>query len=78
MKDVIKIKQKELRMVVGGDAHYLPGQRVSTGHLAFVEYVTHWGTNVVVLNGDMFDFSQISKYPPTSWKKKPALAEEIA
>lgn len=74
--EVIKIKGAGQRVYVGSDAHYWPG-KPSTGHRAFCGMMSMYGPDVVVLNGDMFDFSRISKYPPLGWQKLPAVAKEI-
>ena len=74
--EVIKIKGGDQRIYVGSDAHYWPG-KASTGHKAFCELMKMYGPDVVVLNGDMFDFPTISKYPPLGWKKCPSVVKEI-
>jgi hypothetical protein len=61
---------------VGGDAHYWPGEP-STAHRAFVKFIQR-ETNLaaVVLNGDAYDFPNISRHD-VDWDKTPAVKDEL-
>ena len=63
--------------LVGSDAHYWPGDR-NVGHRAFVKFAAHIKPDLVVMNGDVFDGSTISRHPPIGWEKMPTVAEELA
>lgn len=74
--EVIKMKPVH-RVFVAGDAHYRPGQKLSAGHLALCTLLRLYQANVVVMNGDAFDFPTISKYGPLGWKNEPTVKKEI-
>lgn len=74
--EVVKIKAGNSRVFVGSDAHYWPG-KPSTAHRAFCQMIRDQMPNVVVLNGDMFDFPSISSHPPIGWEKFPTVKQEI-
>lgn len=64
------------QVLVGSDAHYWPG-KPTTAHRAFVKFVKKLKPALVVINGDVFDGSQISRHPPIGWEKTPLVVEEI-
>lgn len=74
--DVMKIKDENFRVYVASDAHYWPG-KPSTAHRGLVGMMGQYPADVVVLNGDMFDFPGISKYPPNDWPAYPSVKKEI-
>ena len=63
-------------VIVGGDAHYWPGQ-ISTAHRAFVKFIRDLKPVGVVMNGDVFDGSSISRHPPIGWENRPAVIDEL-
>lgn len=63
-------------VLIGSDAHIWPGPR-STGMRAFVAFCKELKPKVVILNGDMMDFPQISKHDPIGWESWPTVQEEI-
>lgn len=63
-------------VAVASDCHYLPGE-ISTAHMAFCEVVKRIKPDVVMLNGDVFDFAQIGRHPAMNTRPKPTLKAEI-
>lgn len=63
-------------IVVGSDAHYWPGV-ISTAHRAFVNFIAKNKPEVVVLNGDLFDGTNVSRHPRTDWTALPSVKEEL-
>ena len=63
-------------IIVGSDAHYWPGI-ISTAHKAFVEVIKDLKPDLIVMNGDLFDGSNISRYPKSSWLRTPSVKEEL-
>jgi hypothetical protein len=62
--------------LVGSDCHYWPGPP-SLMHRAFVRFCKEYKPRIVVMNGDVCDFGQISRHPPIGWEKLPEVQEEI-
>jgi hypothetical protein len=66
--------------LVGSDCHYWPGPP-SLMHRAFVSFCK--GQHIdkkpveVIINGDVIDAGQISRYPPIGWTQQPTLKQEI-
>lgn len=65
-------------VLVGSDAHYWPGYE-STSHRAFIAACKWFQKDLraVVLNGDVFDGSSISRHPPMNYADQPSVKEEI-
>ena len=63
-------------ILVASDAHYWPGI-VSTAHKAFVKACEVLKPQIVVMNGDAFDGSTISRHPPIGWESSPSVIEEL-
>lgn len=61
---------------IASDCHYLPGE-VTIAHRAFVEAVKHLKPSLVILNGDVADFAQISRHDPMGWQKRYPVKEEL-
>jgi len=72
----IEIEVKNGVVIVGSDAHYLPGQ-ITTAHRAFVKFCSDLKPRVVVLNGDIFDGGTISRWPRIGWDNKPTVKQEL-
>lgn len=63
-------------VVVASDFHYWPGEP-STGHRALIYITRELQPDIIVANGDICDFSTISRHPPLGWTSMPTAAEEI-
>lgn len=63
-------------VLVGSDFHLWPGDR-STGFRAFVKFCKDLKPKVVVANGDVLDFPQVSRHPPIGHQHLPSVEEEI-
>jgi hypothetical protein len=48
-------------VMIGSDCHYNP-EYISTAHKAFVYFTKQLKPNMVILNGDLFDFAVISQH----------------
>ena len=68
-------------VLIGSDAHLLPGT-VTTAWRGFVYFVRQFHKTdkltAVVLNGDVFDFPRISRFPPPGWETQPEIHAELA
>jgi hypothetical protein len=65
--------------LIGSDCHYWPGPP-SLMHRAFVRFCKGQHTDKpveVIVNGDVIDAGQISRYPPIGWTHQPTLQQEI-
>jgi len=63
-------------VMVGSDCHYNP-EYVSTAHRAFVHFIKQLKPNMVILNGDLFDFAQISQHNRIGYQKHPTVLQEL-
>lgn len=63
-------------VIIGGDAHYWPGEP-STAHRAFVQFIRDMKPRAVIANGDMFDGARISRHPPIGWAQTPTVKQEL-
>lgn len=63
-------------VLVGSDAHYWPGI-VTASHKGFVKFCKDMSPRIVIMNGDVFDSSTISRHPPIGWEKRPTLIQEL-
>lgn len=61
-------------VLIGGDWHIWPGE-ISTAGRAFIKFAKKRRPRAVILNGDVMDFPQISKYVPA--EDLPTLEEEM-
>ena len=64
-------------VMVGGDGHFWPGER-SPAFDAFINLIPELKPSMIIMNGDSFDGSRISRHPPGGWAKMPDVAEELA
>lgn len=71
-----RITVKNGTVFVGSDCHYWPGE-VSTAHRAFVALAEKMQPKAVVMNGDVLDFSQISRHDPIGHEQHPILQDEL-
>jgi hypothetical protein len=72
----VNVEIRNGTVIVGSDAHYIPGQ-VTTAHRAFVKFCGDLQPRIVILNGDIFDGSTISRWPRIGWDNKPTVKEEL-
>jgi hypothetical protein len=67
-------------VIVAGDAHYWP-LKPSLMHRALVHFLNHYRQEktlrAVVMNGDVTDFSSISRWPQVDWERRPTIKDEI-
>jgi predicted Zn-ribbon and HTH transcriptional regulator len=63
-------------IMVGSDCHYNP-EYTTTAHKAFVYFMKVLKPNMCVLNGDLFDFAQISAHHRIGWQKHPTVQQEL-
>lgn len=61
--------------LIGSDAHIWPGP-LTTAMRAFLKFADELRPRVLILNGDVLDFPQVSRHPH-SWEEWPTVAEEI-
>jgi hypothetical protein len=72
----VHLKVTDGIVLVGSDAHYWPGE-ASVAHRAFVKFTKDFKPQAVIMNGDAFDGSSISRHPPIGWTRLPTVQEEI-
>lgn len=63
-------------VIIGGDGHFWPGER-SASFAAMVELIKELKPSMVIMNGDVFDGSRISRHPPGAWCQFPTVADEL-
>jgi len=63
-------------IVIGSDCHYWPGI-ISTAHRAFVKIIKDLNPKMVIMNGDVFDGSSISRHPVSGWGSTPTAKQEL-
>jgi hypothetical protein len=73
----VHIEVRNGTVLVGGDAHYQPGQ-ATTAHRAFVHLVKELQPAAVIANGDMFDGARIGRHPKIGFlESAPSVKEEL-
>jgi hypothetical protein len=63
-------------VIVGSDLHAWPGIR-TTAFRAFLKFVENMSPKAVVMNGDVFDGSSISRHPRIGWENHPTVLDEL-
>ena len=63
-------------VLIGSDFHIWPGQE-SLALKAFKRFADDLKPDIVILNGDVLDFPQISKHQPIGWEAAPNPKQEI-
>jgi hypothetical protein len=63
-------------ILVGSDCHYNPDY-ISTAHKAFVYFTKQLKPSMIVLNGDLFDFAQISQHHRIGFQHHPTVQQEL-
>lgn len=72
----VHLEVKNGVVLVGSDGHYWPGE-ASIAHRAFVKFCKDLKPVAVIMNGDAFDGSSISRHPPIGWEDNPTVQQEI-
>ena len=62
--------------IVFSDAHFWPGID-TTAYRALLYFIDNLKPKVICCNGDAFDGSSISRFPPIGWEKVPTVKEEL-
>lgn len=76
-QDFVNLQLDNARVLVGSDIHVWP-EVETTAMAAFVLACEHMRPDVVVLNGDVFDGTEISRFGSSEHNKKPSPAQELA
>jgi hypothetical protein len=63
-------------VLVGSDCHYNPDY-ISTAHRAFVHFTKQLKPSMIVLNGDLFDFAQISAHNRIGFQPQFTVLQEL-
>lgn len=63
-------------ILIGSDRHNLPG-RTPQAFLGFLQLASEEGPDVIVINGDWFDFSDIGRFHRIGWQERPGIDEEL-
>ncbi len=63
-------------VLVCSDVHCWPGP-LTTAQNAFVWFASHLKPAAIVINGDLFDGTGLSRFPSSNWNKKPSVKEEV-
>ncbi len=74
-----RILQHEVQdgmVLVASDCHYWPGE-VTVAHKAFVTLLKEFKPQTIILNGDVFDGSRISRHEPLMGTNPPTPKQEI-
>jgi hypothetical protein len=72
----VKVELHNGIIIVGSDAHYIPSI-CSTAHKAFVKLIKELQPKMVIMNGDVFDGSSISRHPRIGWSKNYTVKQEL-
>jgi hypothetical protein len=73
---MVPFKIENGHILIGSDAHYFPGI-ISTAHRAFIKMCRDVRPCAVIMNGDVFDGSTISRHPRIGWDNKPTVQQEL-
>lgn len=63
-------------VLIASDCHYWPNV-ITTAHKAFVKLCRDLKPKAVIMNGDVFDGANISRFPSIGWEQKPQVVEEL-
>lgn len=75
-KAVAHYSIKDGMVLIGSDAHIWPGP-LTTMQRAFLWFAKKHKPACIIINGDMFDGSAISRFPSIGWEKKPSVQQEL-
>jgi len=73
---IIQHEVQDGMVFVASDCHYWPGE-VTTAHRAFVTLLKEFKPKTIILNGDVFDGSRISRHEPLMGTNPPTPKQEI-
>lgn len=73
---IIQHEVQDGMVFVASDCHYWPGE-VTTAHRAFVTLLQAYKPQTIILNGDVFDGSRISRHEPLMGTNPPTPKQEI-
>ena len=73
---IIEHEVENGRVFVASDCHYWPGE-VTVAHNAFVTLLKEYKPQTIILNGDVFDGSRISRHEPLMGTDPPTPKQEI-
>lgn len=62
--------------IVASDSHYWPGEP-STAHRALLKFIKVLRPHIVILNGDVFDGSTVSRWERIGWDSRPTVKQEL-
>jgi predicted phosphodiesterase len=75
-KRIISHKVENGMVFIASDCHYWPGE-VTVAHKAFIALLTEFKPKTIILNGDVFDGSRISRHEPLMGTNPPTPKQEI-
>lgn len=64
-------------VVIFSDCHWHAGQPKSTANAALERIILEMQPKHIIGNGDLFDFSKISRHPSIGWERQPSVAEDL-
>src|SRR5690606_23629162 len=67
---------KPFDILIGSDRHALPGERPQVVKL-FLEIAAELRPRLLIINGDWFDFPQLSRHSRLGWEKEAKPADEL-
>jgi len=73
---VFNLEVEDGIVLIGSDIHVWPG-RLTTMQRAFIQFAKDLKPVAVILNGDVFDGSSISRHPPIGWEHRPTVKQEL-
>lgn len=73
---ILNFEVKNGVVLVGSDAHIWPGED-PVALRALIKFCKNMRPAMVVMNGDVMDFPQVSRHPPIGWEGHPEIWEEI-
>lgn len=73
---VYKLSVVDGEVLIASDLHIWPGT-LTTMQRAFLHFVKQRKPSAVILNGDVFDGSRVSRHPSIGWEHKPTVRQEI-
>lgn len=63
--------------VIFSDCHFWPNAYTTPAFYILAQILEHLDPEIVILNGDAFDGSRISRHPKLGWEDTPTVQEEI-
>lgn len=69
-------RKKEYVIAIGSDKHNIPGD-TPQAFKAFLHLLENIKPDIILINGDWFDFQSIARFHRIGWQQNPALSEEL-